>query len=554
MKRLFFALVLYVVTVGMHAIPAKPGLWRVLTLKDGTEVRAQLTGDEFCHYWRTDDGRNFVKSGEAFIEVPEVTMSHCAQNRRAARRASAMTRRTAIGERTHFIGKKKGLVILAEFKDVSFKTANDQEKYNKILNEEGYTTREGFEGSVADYFKAQSGGQFEVEFDVFGPVQLANNQKYYGQNDEYDQDMRPEKMIVEACRAIDSQANFSDYDWNGDGEVDEVYVVYAGKGEASGGDENTIWPHMYYLEYVDINLFLDNVRINTYACSNELDALNHIEGIGGICHEFSHCLGYPDLYDTANGSAISLFGYDIMDQGPYNGDGFVPAGYSAYEKWMAGWIELTVLSNQNVTVNNLKPVSEGGGGYIIYNDGHLDEYYILENRQQTNWDKYLPGRGLMITHVDFDSDLWYLNVPNSILTSQHEYVTQYGYPTNDHMRFNIFRADNSAKSSYTSLSRDLYPYQKNDSLTATSKPAATFYNKTKQGETIMQGGILDITQNRDGTMNFVYRAPIEDTGISELLPDSDHTPSVVYDLQGRRFFGNLPKGIYIVNSKKIVVK
>ena len=201
MKRLFFALVLYVVTVGMHAIPAKPGLWRVLTLKDGTEVRAQLTGYEFCHYWRTDDGRNFVKSGEAFIEVPEVTMSHRAQSRRAARRASAMTRRTAIGERTHFIGKKKGLVILAEFKDVSFKTANDQEKYNKILNEEGYTTREGFEGSVADYFKAQSGGQFEVEFDVFGPVQLANNQKYYGQNDEYDHHSHSNRLFIKKCHS-----------------------------------------------------------------------------------------------------------------------------------------------------------------------------------------------------------------------------------------------------------------------------------------------------------------------------------------------------------------
>ncbi|MBO4565438.1 MAG: M6 family metalloprotease domain-containing protein [Bacteroidaceae bacterium] len=550
MKRALCLFLIYWATVGMHAIPAMPEIWRTLRLKDGTEVRAQLKGDEFCHYWRTDDGRNYVKSGEEYVEANEITMSNRAQSLRTTRQASAMSRRVAIGERTHYTGKKKGLVILAEFKDVKFNASNNKAKYEKILNAEGYTTSEGFKGSVADYFKAQSGGEFELEFDVFGPVQLANNQSYYGENDANGSDKRAVNMIVEACKAVDSQVNFREYDWDDDYEVDEVYVVYAGKGEATSGNDDTIWPHMFYLKVANINLFLDKVRINTYACSNELTSSGKIEGIGGICHEFSHCLGYPDLYDTANGVVGSLQSYDIMDSGGFNGSGFVPAGFSAYEKWMAGWIDLTVLSNQNVTVSNLKPVSEGGGGYIIYNDGHPDEYYILENRQQTNWDKYLPGRGLMITHVDYDAQLWYLNIPNSVLTSTSNYVRNYGYPTNDHARLIIFRADNNASSSYTSMSHDLYPYQANDSLTATSKPAAIYYNPNMLDEKFLQGGILNITQNSDRTMNFFYRASDEDTGISEVHPDSERTPSVIYDLQGRRFMGgHLPKGIYIENGK-----
>ena len=554
MKRLLFLLVLFVATVGIHAIPAMPGLWRTLQLNDGSEVQAQLKGDEFCHYWRTADGRNYVKSGDVYVEVSESAISIRARSFRSARQASAMSRRVAIGERTHYTGKKKGLVILVDFKDVKFKSSNTLAKYKNILNKEGYTTSEGFKGSVADYFKAQSSGQFEVEFDVYGPVQLANNEKYYGGNDANGSDTRPEAMIVEACKAIDNQVNYRDYDWDGDDEVDEVYVLYAGKGEATGGSDDTIWPHMYYLKLSGINLFLDKVRINTYACSNELTSLGKIEGIGGICHEFSHCLGYADLYDTASGTVGSLQAYDIMDSGSFNGNGFVPAGFSAYEKWMAGWLELTVLSDHSVTVSNLKPVSEGGGAYIIYNDGHPDEYYILENRQQTNWDKYLPGRGLMITHVDYDPQLWYLNVPNSVLTSNSKYVKNYGYPTNDHARLVIFRADNNASTSYTSMSHDLYPYQANDSLTATSTPAATFFNRNQLDEKFFQGGILDITQNSDRTMNFFYRASDADTGIDSIHNSQCIMHNQIYDLQGRRFVGGyLPKGIYIVNGMKVMI-
>ena len=553
MKRLESFLMLCVVSLVAMAVPAKPGIWKTLTLKDGTEVRAQLKGDEFTHYWMTAEGHQFVKEGDVYVEVDKAALARRGMKRRVAAQTSIKTRRVSPGSHTHYIGTKKGLVILVNYQDVKFKSTNNKGKYEKILNTEGYTTSEGFKGSVADYFKAQSNGQFGVEFDVYGPVTLAHEQKYYGENNEDGEDMRPEDMVVEACRAINSQVNFHDYDWDGDGEVDVVYVVYAGKGEASGGSDNTVWPHMYELELCNINLFLDNVQINTYACSNEIDYYSKIEGIGGICHEFSHCLGYADLYDVVNGSMVTLEEYDIMDAGLYNGNGFVPAGYSAYEKWMAGWIELTKLSDKDVIVKGLEPVSEGGGGYIIYNDGHPDEYYIIENRQQTNWDAHIPGKGLMITHVDYDEQLWYLNVPNSILNNTSYYVTAYGYPTNDHSRLNIFRADDKEKSSTSSLANDLYPYLGNDSLTATSKPAATFYNMNKQGDKLMHGGILDITQNSKGTMSFVYRSPTTDTGIHEVLSAGDKIPSVVYDLQGRRVSeGALRKGIYLINGKKVL--
>lgn len=78
------------------------------------------------------------------------------------------------------------------------------------------------------------------------------------------------------------------------------------------------------------SLTLDGVKINSYACSAELSNTG-IDGIGTICHEFSHCLGYPDLYDTDYTGNFGMSSFDLMDYGGYNGDGFCPAGYTAYE-------------------------------------------------------------------------------------------------------------------------------------------------------------------------------------------------------------------------------
>ena len=233
--------------------------------------------------------------------------------------------RVSIGEQTHYTGRKKGVVILMQFTDTKFKTANNKAKYNNLLNTPDYS--EGsFKGSVADYFRAQSGGRFELEFDVVGPFMAAKNTSYYGSNDSDGLDKHPDELIVEAVKAANAEVDFKDYDWDGDGQVDQVFVVYAGKGEADGGANTTIWPHMFWLSATNKSLTLDGVRIDTYACSNEIDPSGSIEGIGCFCHEFSHCLGYPDFYDTSYSGWFGMGSWDLMDQGSYNGNGFRPAG------------------------------------------------------------------------------------------------------------------------------------------------------------------------------------------------------------------------------------
>jgi M6 family metalloprotease-like protein len=114
-----------------------------------------------------------------------------------------------------------------------------------------------------------------LQLDVYGPVTLDNNYAYYGQdyggegNDRYSGD-----VIIEACQKMDSEIDFSQYDWNNDGDVDFVYVVYAGKGQADGGDANTIWPHSYDIEssryygnctYSEKQCKFDGKRVQSYA-------------------------------------------------------------------------------------------------------------------------------------------------------------------------------------------------------------------------------------------------------------------------------------------------
>ena len=310
------------------ALPAKRGLTNTITLNDGTKVQVSLIGDEFMHYWQDAYGNKYVPTGENNIfKLADATAISNLTTRALARKTKAHARRAArrnISKATDiFKGKKKGLVILVEFTDAKFKDSNPQTIFNSIANEKGYS--EGFfQGSVKDYFLAQSRGQFELDFDVVGPVKLAHNMKYYGGNDENGSDLHPEEMVVEACNGIDSKVDFSKYDWDGDGEVDQVYVIYAGYGEADTGKKNTIWPHEWQLSGASMALTLDGVKVDTYACSSELNGAGEIAGIGPMCHEFSHCMGIPDMYDTGNSGNFGMGPFDLMDYGAYNGDGYQP--------------------------------------------------------------------------------------------------------------------------------------------------------------------------------------------------------------------------------------
>lgn len=498
-RRLFTAFLMLALTATMLAIPARRGMWQNITLADGTIVKVELRGDENGHFWSSADGTVYLKdaSGAFFTKATDAQLTALNARREQKSRAAAMRRQrrrqSAMASQGQFTGTKKGLIILVEFIDQTFSASNDKKLYERIANEEGFTdAAKGFKGSVSDYFKAQSGGVFALDFDVAGPVKMSKSYAYYGANDSYGNDKHAGEMVATACQLVDESVNFADYDWDGDGMVEQVYVVYAGKGEANGGAASTIWPHEWELYSSDYGKYLklDGVNINVYACGCELGYTGAIDGIGTMCHEFSHCMGLPDMYDTSGGSGYGMFNWSIMDYGSYNEDGFVPAGYTSYEKMYCGWLQPEEIT-ADTTISALRPLSEGGGAYIIYNDGNRNEYFLLENRQLTGWDAGLFGRGMLAIHVDYNESKWYYNEVNADAS---------------HQRCTIIPADRSYAMNYINdIAGDAFPYNNYNSI-ADGVPYTALYNSNTDGTKLMHKSVTGITQNADGTVSFEFKS------------------------------------------------
>ena len=502
-RRVMMLMSLLMFAVLAFAVPAKPGLTRLLTLSNGSTVMATLVGDEHGHYWLGADGKAYQSAGNDVYQSVDL---QAVKQHGAQRRAAANQRRTRclaprkVGEVGSITGDKKGIIILVNFKDVSF-TAT-QADFNNLANTKNYVSG-NYKGSMYDYFYAQSDGQFRLTFDVVGPVTVSQNRAYYGANNSNDDDVKPAAMVVEAVKLVDNMVNFADYDWDSDGYVDQVYVVYAGKGEADGGSEDTIWPHEWELSsasaYGGSRQRLDGVYIDTYACGGEQDgSTGETAGIGTMCHEFSHCLGYPDFYDTDYSGGQGMFEWDLMDSGSYNGGGYQPAGYTSYERWVAGWKTPTELVNTQ-SISNMKALQDTGSDtYIIYNKGNRNEYYLLENRQKTGWDASLPGKGLLILHVDYDATAWSNNTPNDV--PSHQRMTW--IPADNEYQYTTYQG--SKYYTTAGMKNDPFPYGTVNAFGKNTTPAATLYNNNSDGTKYLDSSVENITQNADGTISFDF--------------------------------------------------
>ena len=363
-----------------------------------------------------------------------------ALSRAAARNAGAETPRKGPGlSATTFplFGSPKALVIIVEFKDIKFGRYNSAEfSYDDYAEENGVhaywsdlLSKKGFDGfgatgSCLDYFSSNSvdtdgNPQFTPDFDLYGPVELPNNMSYYGTNDMWGNDKRAEKMVTDALAILDDTVDFSQYDTDGDGVIDNVYIFYAGYGEADGGPANSVWPHSWDLSAANETCVVDGVRADHYACSNETDfQAKRPDGIGTFVHEFSHVMGLPDLYATDYSSAYTPGEYSVLDYGPYNNDGRTPPAYSAYERYALGWMTPRdlLVGEEDYELENLFDSNDA----IIIRTEKENEYYLAENRQNTGWDTYIPGHGMLIWHIDFIQSVFDSNKVNN--TSTHQYV------------------------------------------------------------------------------------------------------------------------------------
>ena len=461
------------------------------------------------------------------------------------------------------------LVILIEFEgdETYFKSETPRDDYDRMLNETGYNERNG-KGCLADYFRDQSNGLFNVQFDVYGPYRVGQKAQPYDSPNDKTQNYGREAMTAATRLFVDENPDldFSVYDWNNNGSVNQVIYVAAGY---SGNISDSrvygyIWPSTSSFSSIRTP---DGKTISNYSCSCELWPNNASCGFGTICHEFTHSLGLPDIYPTSSEAGYSVCDeWELMDGGNFTNYGWCPPNYTALEKMLLGWltpIELT----EKTAITDLKPVEEGGEAYQIKHSAN--EYLLLENRQQRGWDLGAPGKGLVIYHVQYDKSAWSGNRVNNVVSKR---------------RFELVHADNldydawedylknSGLSTYAEkprlgnrhLSTSPYPFVTenedgtplvNDQLTDTSVPPVKMNYANDEGSLLLGKPVTNITMTDDGLVSFEFMGDpssgiVDLSSTSHLSPLTSH-PSALYDLQGRRIYGQPTRGLVIKDGKLI---
>ena len=510
------------------AVPAKRGFINIVQ-SDGTTLPIQALGDEFHHnivtsdmltvakgadgdfYYVTPSGISDVrahKPGNRSVDESQFVAANKEQlsisahyeaaqlnGRLRARHNSPALRATQVPNN----GSPRVPIILVQYSDKSMSNT-------KAQFEAHYKTDAK---SVYQYFADQSNGLYTPQFDVYGIYTLNNTRATYGGNDSGGDDQGVGKMVGDAISKAGNDIDWSQYDNNGDGEADVCIVVYAGVGEAQayGIVPDAVWPCQWSLSsaqaYSDGNgaVTRNGVKIDKFAVFNEVSGSNDngttMDGIGTFCHEFSHCLGLPDFYETTYNYGYYGMGYwSLMDAGCYNGltvDGDTPIGYSAYEKNFMGWIDyITPQENTQYTLPIFNSKNLENDQAIKITALHNNEYWILENRQKQGWDECIADEGVMISHFTYVASRWSANTVNN---QSVQLAT-------------IIPADNSLSTSNEST--DLYG-ESNHEFTTTSTPAMKA-NMTSSGSLSSSTGgagtvnkpVTEITLNGDGTASLWY--------------------------------------------------
>ena len=567
---------------------------------DGTTITVILRGDEHINWYTTLDGVLLVQAADNSYYVGKVTkdgrliatqqlaheaawrssaetnlirkqdkdkfysyVSKVAEQSENSYNNSPLTRVTVdsgYGGVPYFphTGSPKALVILAEFSDTTFTIQNTKQVFTNYLMNEGhfsetaYAQNRNYKG-VRGYFKDCSYGQFTPTFDVVGPVKLPKPQTYYGARNDNITD-----LMTDACNAVDNEVDFSQYDANGDGLVDLVYIIYAGHSANYRGNASTdIWPKS---GTTILSKTFDGKSIRRYGVSNELAGRENkkkeketINGIGLFCHEFSHTLGLPDIYayktdaEDQNDQGMEL--WDLMDGGTEVQGGRVPSPYLAWEREAMGWMSIDTLTT-DCHIANLKTIDNGGKAYKILNPSASNEYIVLQSIQKGGWYQGWGNgsypKGLLVYRISYSSNkVNVFDFPNNVKGKPRVIVV----PA-DGKVLSAQNAGGSWDTYITQHNEDLYPYNGVDSI-----KGFKMFNEATLDRSIFNIVETDGANTENRYVSFDFRdritTGIYNTTVTELTISDNR----IYTLDGR-YVGTdrnaLPHGIYIQNRRKFI--
>ena len=617
MKKTVLILITLLCHLASHASKGWPYPITV-SQPDGTQLTVRINGDADFNWVSTLDGVGLKQEGNGYFVAnidtngmlsSSGTLAHDADKRSPAEQSlckkqdvkaflTVNTRPERLATTRGFGGKgstsffphtgsPRAIVLLVQFANRPFKV-QPRKAFNQYLNSmadkhQDFGNAENRNtGSVKRYFSDMSGGKFKPQFDLYGPITMPKNAAYYGEGSSSMERYR--ELVSEACTMMDDSLDFSKYDADKDGNVDLVYIIYAGYGESVSSIDSTLWPKAFVC---GTDIKKDGKYVRLAGISNELNGHPDvhysstsgllINGVGLFCHEFSHCMGLPDFYPTVSPQWTTANGkqdfdaydnqgmeeWDVMDNGIYLYNGYSPTAYTAWEREKMGWLTIETLTREGKV--ELKSIDQGGKAYRIKNDKNTsgNEYYIVENIQAKGWNYKLPASGMMVSHVEYVP--WAFSVFHGGDNSVNN--------IKKHPRMTIVPADGYLPSSYRKVSDNsnlTAPYMKkkqyDEQLAGDLYPGKNNINRLTDAQNMVNyapwtGGMLNKPiyniALKNGIVTFDFLKDQTSTGIE--LPESATDSSneeKIYTIDGRYVGTNLnalPKGVYIKGKKKVVV-
>ena len=617
MKKTVLILITLLCHLASHASKGWPYPITV-SQPDGTQLTVRINGDADFNWVSTLDGVVLKQEGNGYFVAnidtngmlsSSGTLAHDADKRSPAEQSlckkqdvkaflTVNTRPERLATTRGFGGKgstsffphtgsPRAIVLLVQFANRPFKV-QPRKAFNQYLNSmadkhQDFGNAENRNtGSVKRYFSDMSGGKFKPQFDLYGPITMPKNAAYYGEGSSSMERYR--ELVSEACTMMDDSLDFSKYDADKDGNVDLVYIIYAGYGESVSSIDSTLWPKAFVC---GTDIKKDGKYVRLAGISNELNGHPDvhysstsgllINGVGLFCHEFSHCMGLPDFYPTVSPQWTTANGkqdfdaydnqgmeeWDVMDNGIYLYNGYSPTAYTAWEREKMGWLTIETLTREGKV--ELKSIDQGGKAYRIKNDKNTsgNEYYIVENIQAKGWNYKLPASGMMVSHVEYVP--WAFSVFHGGDNSVNN--------IKKHPRMTIVPADGYLPSSYRKVSDNsnlTAPYMKkkqyDEQLAGDLYPGKNNVNRLTDAQNMVNyapwtGGMLNKPiyniALKNGIVTFDFLKDQTSTGIEqpESTTDSSNAEKI-YTIDGRYVGTNLnalPKGVYIKGKKKVVV-
>lgn len=288
------------------------------------------------------------------------------------------------------------LVVPVQFSDVAAITSADLNKLNLAFNGSGDDT--GWQ-SVNTYYAASSYGKLNVSFDIAGynlagvnSVYTAqHNSSYYANYNETVSDgdyqyteYGSDALFREVLAWLEGRIDLTQYDSNGDGCIDAVYLIYSADVDYSA--DSFYWAYVtwymgaeqydgldaYYYLFAGFDFMDEDAdRADGFEYNGKIDGLQI--NASTYIHETGHLLGLDDYYDyyPNSGSDEGVGGADMMD--------YTVGDHSAYSKIMLGWTTPQIVT-QNGTFT-LSPFAESGDCLLImlnFDNSYFSEYLLID--------------------------------------------------------------------------------------------------------------------------------------------------------------------------------